>query len=43
MEAFERQAIREALAQSEGNKAQAARTLGVSVRSLYKMIERLEI
>jgi transcriptional regulator with GAF, ATPase, and Fis domain len=40
---FERQAIRDALLVSDGNKAQAARSLGVSVRSLYKMIERLDI
>ena len=40
---FERQAIRDALMVSDGNKAQAARSLGVSVRSLYKMIERLNV
>ncbi len=43
LEAFERQAIREALERTGGNKAQAARELGVGVRSLYKMIERLDI
>jgi two-component system response regulator HupR/HoxA len=43
MEAFERAAIRDALVASDGNKAQAARALGVTVRSLYKMIERLDV
>ncbi len=41
LEEFERAAIRAALASADGNKSQAARDLGVSVRSLYKMIERL--
>ena len=41
MDAFERAQIQEALGRSEGNKAAAARELGVSVRSFYKMLERL--
>ncbi|MFT7465230.1 MAG: two-component system response regulator AtoC, partial [Pseudohongiellaceae bacterium] len=41
MEAFERSQIQEALSRSEGNKASAARDLGVSVRSFYKMLDRL--
>jgi len=41
LEAFEREMVRQALARAGGNKAQAARELGVGVRSLYKMLERL--
>ncbi len=38
---FERRLVTEALVVSEGNKSQASRLLGVPVRTLYKMIERL--
>ncbi len=41
LEAFERSLVEEALAKSGGNKAQAARELGVGIRTLYKMLERL--
>ena len=41
LEAFERAQIREALERNQGNKAATARELGVPVRSLYKMLERL--
>jgi transcriptional regulator with PAS, ATPase and Fis domain len=41
LESFERRAIQQALERSGGNKAQAARDLGVGVRTLYKMLDRL--
>jgi two-component system response regulator HydG len=41
MEAYERRLVREALERVGGNKARAARELGVGVRTLYKMLERL--
>jgi transcriptional regulator with GAF, ATPase, and Fis domain/predicted negative regulator of RcsB-dependent stress response len=41
MEAFERAEIQGALERSQGNKAAAARDLGVTVRGFYKMLERL--
>ena len=43
LEAFELAQVRAALESSAGNKAAAARALGVPVRTLYKMIERLGI
>jgi transcriptional regulator with GAF, ATPase, and Fis domain len=43
LEAFERAQVQGALEAEGGNKAAAARALGVTVRTLYKMIERLEI
>jgi transcriptional regulator with GAF, ATPase, and Fis domain/Flp pilus assembly protein TadD len=43
LEAFERAQVEGALQAAGGNKAAAARALGVTVRTLYKMIERLEI
>lgn len=43
VEAYERAQILGALSAHEGNKAAAARALGVPVRSLYKMLERLDI
>ena len=39
--AFERRLVEDALQRMEGNKAAAARDLGVSVRTLYKMLDRL--
>jgi len=41
LEAYERAQVRAALDAADGNKTRAARQLGVGVRSLYKMIERL--
>jgi transcriptional regulator with GAF, ATPase, and Fis domain len=41
LESYERKVIQQALERAGGNKAQAARDLGVGVRTLYKMIDRL--
>jgi transcriptional regulator with GAF, ATPase, and Fis domain len=38
---YERRLVTDALERAEGNKARAARELGVGVRTLYKMLERL--
>ena len=43
MEAFERLAVQSAMQAAGGNKAAAARALGVTARTLYKMLERLGI
>ena len=42
-DATQREEIVRALSQVAGNKAAAARVLGISRRSLYRYIERLEI
>jgi DNA-binding NtrC family response regulator len=41
LESYERRLIQQALERSGGNKAQAARDLGVGIRTLYKMLDRL--
>jgi transcriptional regulator with GAF, ATPase, and Fis domain len=41
LEDYERRLVASALELAGGNKAQAARDLGVGVRTLYKMLERL--
>jgi DNA-binding NtrC family response regulator len=41
LEAFERAQVRQALDDAGGNKSEAARRLGVGVRTLYKMLSRL--
>ena len=41
LEEFERRQVESALAQASGNKSEAARRLGVGVRTLYKMLSRL--
>ncbi|MBM3984638.1 MAG: GAF domain-containing protein, partial [Planctomycetes bacterium] len=41
VEAFERRLVEEALQRAGGNKAAAARDLGVGLRTLYKMLDRL--
>jgi len=41
VEAYERRLVAEALRRAGGNKAQAARDLGLGIRTLYKMLERL--
>ena len=41
--AFERAQVQEALTHNQGNKAAAARELGVSVRGFYKMLDRLDL
>jgi len=41
VEAFERRLVVDALGRAGGNKAQAARDLGLGIRTLYKMLERL--
>jgi two-component system response regulator AtoC len=43
LEAMERRLVREALEQTHGNKLAAARTLGISLRTLYRMIERYSL
>jgi DNA-binding NtrC family response regulator len=40
MEAVEKRALHDALRRTEGNKSAAAKMLGVSPRTLYRMIER---
>jgi len=41
LESYERRLIQQALERAGGNKARAARDLGVGVRTLYKMLDRL--
>ncbi|HTK73984.1 MAG TPA: sigma-54 dependent transcriptional regulator, partial [Gemmataceae bacterium] len=43
MEAMEKKLVREVLQHTRGNKLAAARTLGISPRTLYRMIERYGI
>ncbi|HEX5009074.1 MAG TPA: sigma 54-interacting transcriptional regulator, partial [Planctomycetota bacterium] len=43
VDAYERRLIEEALARAGGSKSAAARDLGVGIRTLYKMLERLGI
>lgn len=40
---FERQAIQKALQRSQGNKAHAAKSLGVSRRTLYRLVEKYRL
>jgi DNA-binding NtrC family response regulator len=42
-EEFERRYVRDALAQAGGQRARAARALGVSRQGLAKMLRRLQI
>ncbi|MBI4500280.1 MAG: sigma-54-dependent Fis family transcriptional regulator, partial [Gemmatimonadetes bacterium] len=39
----ERDAIQRALAAAQGNRSEAAKTLGISVRNLFYKMKRLEI
>ena len=41
LENYERRLIQQALERAGGNKAKAARDLGIGVRTLYKMLDRL--
>jgi DNA-binding NtrC family response regulator len=43
LEAMERRTVRAALLQTNGNKVQTARLLGISRRSLYRLIERYRL
>ena len=41
MDVYERQLVHKALEKTGGNKAAASREMGVSVRTFYKMLDRL--
>jgi DNA-binding NtrC family response regulator len=43
LDAVEKKLVRDALQHTDGNKLAAARTLGISPRTLYRMIERFGI
>ena len=43
LERIERVAIRQTLAQADGNKMHAARALGIAVSTLYEKLKKYEI
>ncbi|HKQ69464.1 MAG TPA: sigma-54 dependent transcriptional regulator [Polyangiaceae bacterium] len=43
LEAIERAAIKQTLAQAEGNKASAARSLGIALSTLYEKLKRYDL
>src|ERR1700691_5474912 len=43
LDGLERRAMQDALAQAKGNKVSAAKSLGISRRALYRLIEKYDL